>query len=143
MRIGITCKEIEKFPAVREEDNYLLKTNRLNVLSSCGKSSLPWRRKGNTSVMVFYCNRCITNPSHYAELHSNFVGKTVISSLGYRKDRYLIGNLLWSTFICVPLACLHSDLVMYVKIFERFGFFPISLYYLNQYIKYLIIKTVL
>lgn len=109
--ISITHKETENFPAVIEEGDYPLKTNRLNVLSPCGKS-YHGGQKWNTSLMVFYCNRCITKPSHYAELHSYFVGKTAISSLENRKSRYLTGSLLSMYFYmcssCVSIFWQHD-----------------------------------
>lgn len=85
--------------------------------------------------MVFYYNRCATKPSHNAELSSNFVGKTVISSLEDRKSEYLTGICFQCTFICVTLVCLFSDIMMQVKVLERSVFFPTSLYFFNQFIK--------
>lgn len=38
-RNRITCKERENFPSIIEEGSYQLKTNRLDMVSSCRKSS--------------------------------------------------------------------------------------------------------
>lgn len=131
VRISIICKEAENFPAVIEEGNYLLKTSRLNVVSSCGKSPYHGGEK-EISLMVFCCKRCITKPSHYSELHINFVGKTAISSLedknflirGQKKQvfnrKFTFSVLLYGFPLC---ACFLTSRCN-SKHLKGLGFFP-------------------
>lgn len=61
-RISIKCKEIENFSAVIEEGNYLLKSNRINVLSSCGKSFYHGEEKEIPLLWCFTITDALPNP---------------------------------------------------------------------------------
>lgn len=62
VRISIICKEAENFPAVIEEGNYLLKTTRLNVVSSCGKSRHHEGEKEISLLWYFAVRDALSNP---------------------------------------------------------------------------------